>query len=153
MLMFQTRTAVAVLVAAAALRPRTSIVVDSPVDSPVVVVAAAALRPQTRPDAVVAAVCGDTAWNVWWVQVWKVGRFMVGRLDWGGEGGEPRRTIPRISLQAKETYRKVCVCVCVCVHATLLTTAVVVAWCSRCVDGIQIQHTLNTTTPFSPRGR
>ena len=71
---------------------------------------------ELAPHAVVAAVCGDTAWNVWWVQVWKVGRFMVGRLDWGGEGGEPRRTIPRISLQAKETYRKVCVCVCVLLH-------------------------------------
>lgn len=42
------------------------------------------------------------------VQVWKVGRFMVGRLDWGGEDGEARRTIPKISLRAKETYRKVC---------------------------------------------
>lgn len=33
---------------------------------------------------------------------------MVGRLDWGGEDGQPRRTIPKITLQAKETYRKVC---------------------------------------------
>eukprot|EP00903_Cladosiphon_okamuranus_P006347 g6217.t1 len=40
------------------------------------------------------------------IEIWKVGRFMVGRLDWGGEDGESRRTIPRISLQAKETYRK-----------------------------------------------
>eukprot|EP00752_Nemacystus_decipiens_P014270 g12691.t1 len=40
------------------------------------------------------------------IEIWKVGRFMVGRLDWGGEDGEPRRTIPKMSLQAKETYRK-----------------------------------------------
>lgn len=32
---------------------------------------------------------------------------MVGRLDWGGQDGQPQRTIPRISLKAKETYRKV----------------------------------------------
>lgn len=44
---------------------------------------------------------------VFFVQVWKVGRFMVGRLDWGGEDGQPRRRIPKVTVQAKETYRKV----------------------------------------------
>ena len=32
---------------------------------------------------------------------------MVGRLDWGGVDGQPLHTIPRITLRAKETYRKV----------------------------------------------
>ncbi|CAN0008101.1 unnamed protein product [Scytosiphon promiscuus] len=40
------------------------------------------------------------------IEVWKVGRFMVGRLDWGGEDGQPRRRIPKVTVQAKETYRK-----------------------------------------------
>ncbi|CAN0213308.1 unnamed protein product [Laminaria digitata] len=40
------------------------------------------------------------------IEVWKVGRFMVGQLDWGGVDGQPRRTIPRITLRAKDTYRK-----------------------------------------------
>ncbi|CAM9975329.1 unnamed protein product, partial [Ectocarpus sp. 12 AP-2014] len=40
------------------------------------------------------------------IEVWKVGRFMVGRLDWGGEDGQPRRRVPRMTFQAKESYRK-----------------------------------------------
>lgn len=40
-------------------------------------------------------------------QVWKVGKFIVGRLDWGGVDGSPRRTVPTLTVRARETYRKV----------------------------------------------
>ncbi|CAM9203366.1 unnamed protein product, partial [Discosporangium mesarthrocarpum] len=40
------------------------------------------------------------------IEVWKVGRFMVGNLDWGGKDGHPKRVFPTIVLKAKESYRK-----------------------------------------------